>query len=76
MMIYGWKRDEVLSPPGCAPLWAWIPRYEQMELVGGGMEVAYEVREGREAEAGRHVFSNQDRAECPVPCILQFSLEV
>ncbi len=41
MRIYGWKLDEQFSLRGCAPLWAWVPSLEQMELFGGsGMVVA------------------------------------
>jgi len=35
MMIFGWRLDEGLRVPGCAPLWAWIPVMEQEELFGG-----------------------------------------
>ena len=57
-MIFGWRLDEERSLPGCAPLWAWCPVMEQMELLEG-MEVAgHEGVRGREtSETGFPLFS-------------------
>ena len=72
MKIYGWHFHDCLDPQHAGRrCWgSWVPVMVQEEL-WSGMELAYEVREGREAEAGRHVSPNQDRAECPIPCLLQ-----